>query len=183
MPEPIRQTPQGTLPYDAYLQIENIPGESTDAIHTGWIEIKQFSLVLNQKVSSSFSASGAPASGQADLGYFTIGKEIDKTSPKLALALCKGEAIKVVTLEICTQTGDKQPYWKIMLSNCIIAAIHLTADPVPASTEALAISKPVEWVSFAYGRIEWTYTELDHDTGKVKGSIAAHWDRKSNTGG
>jgi len=42
---------------------------------------------------------------------------------------------------------------------------------------------PLEEVSFNYGKIEWTYTETDHRTGKPKGDVKAHWDLVANRGG
>jgi glutamyl-tRNA reductase len=41
---------------------------------------------------------------------------------------------------------------------------------------------PLEEVSFNYGKIEWTYTETDHATGKPKGDVKANWDLKANKG-
>ena len=175
--------PVGSLPYDAYLQVDAHPGECTDAKHSDWIEVKQYRHNLDQKVAASFSGSGAPASGQADHSYFWVCKEIDKASAKLAKSCLSGDAIKEITLELCTQTGEKSPFYKVKLENAIVAAIHTVASPVPSTGEALAISKPCEWIGFAYGKIEWTYTEMDHETGAKKGDVVSHWNRKDNTGG
>lgn len=175
--------PLGTLPYNAYLQIADHPGECTDSKHTDWIEVLQYKHVINQKIAASFSASGAPTSGQADHSYFYVCKEIDKTSPKLALSLLNGAAIDEAVLEVCTQTGEKTTFMAVKLNKLVVADIQTLAMSVPATDGALPVSKPVEWVGLAYGQIEWTYTELDHETGAIKGDIVAHWNRKENTGG
>jgi type VI secretion system secreted protein Hcp len=50
----------------------------------------------------------------------------------------------------------------------------------PAGEEILL---PLEEVTFAYSRIEWTYTETDPVTGEPKGDIKAYWDLVANNGG
>jgi type VI secretion system secreted protein Hcp len=41
---------------------------------------------------------------------------------------------------------------------------------------------PHEEVSFAYGKIAWTYTETDHSTGKPKGDVKGQWSCITNSG-
>jgi type VI secretion system secreted protein Hcp len=42
--------------------------------------------------------------------------------------------------------------------------------------------RPIEEVSFAYGQINWTYTEYD-EGGMPMGNVEAHWDIELDTGG
>ena len=175
--------PVGVLPYDAYLHIPDHPGECSDSKHTEWIEVKQYRHDIDQKIAASYSASGAPTSGQADHSFFWFCKEIDKTTPKLLLSMLNGKAIPEAKLEICAQTGDKQTFLAVTMKNLVVAAVRTLAIPVPEPGESLQISKPCEWVGLAYAQIEWVYTVLDHETGAVKGQIVSHWDRKNNTGG
>ena len=175
--------PIGKLPYDAYLEIADHPGESTDSQHTEWVDVKQFRHDIDQKISGSFAGSGAPTAGEATHGYFWVCKEVDKTSPKLRLTMLQGSVIDKIVLHVCTQSGEKQTYLEVTMENCVVGSIHMLATPLPPEIEALPISKPCEWVGFAYGKVEFNYTEMDAETGATKGSIVSHWNRKDNTGG
>jgi type VI secretion system secreted protein Hcp len=53
----------------------------------------------------------------------------------------------------------------------------------PGGASQGAENLPLEEVTFSYGKIEWTYTETDHKTGKPKGDIKSHWDLVANKGG
>jgi type VI protein secretion system component Hcp len=44
-------------------------------------------------------------------------------------------------------------------------------------------ARPIEEISLRYGRIDWSYTEVDPMTSKPKGNVEAYWDLESNTGG
>jgi type VI secretion system secreted protein Hcp len=52
----------------------------------------------------------------------------------------------------------------------------------PGGSSKGADQVPLEEVSFAYGKIAWTYTETDHETGKGKGDVKAQWDCTANSG-
>jgi type VI secretion system secreted protein Hcp len=165
------------MAFDAFLKIETIPGESTDAKHEEWIEILSYQHGVSQPASGSVSSGGARTAERCNHENFKVVKALDKASPKLALACCNGEHIKEVTVELCRATKDKTRYMQYKMSDVIVAAANPTGDA--RGEEAL----PSEEVSFNYARIEWTYTLTDHKTGKPAGDISAHWDRESNTGG
>lgn len=165
------------MAFDAFLKIGTIPGESTDDKHKEWIEILSFRHGVEQPASGSPSDRGGRSSGRVNHDQFSITKALDKASPKLALACCNGEHIQEIQIELCRATGDKQPYMNYKLSDVIVSSVSPLGD---ATAEE---SLPLEDVSFSYGKIEWTYTETDHQTGAAKGDVAAHWDLVKNKGG
>jgi type VI secretion system secreted protein Hcp len=162
------------MAYDAFLKIDGIPGESTDDKHKDWIEILSFSQGVSQMATSSAS-SGGRAAARCNHADFSITKNLDKASPKLALFCCNGTHIQKVKVELCRATGDKQKYMEYVLSDVIVS--HWTPGGSAQGGEHL------EQVGFNYGKIEWTYTETDHKTGKPKGDVKAHWDLIANKGG
>ncbi|MCR9198855.1 MAG: type VI secretion system tube protein Hcp [Planctomycetaceae bacterium] len=165
------------MAFDAFLEVDGIPGESTDDKHADWIEVKSFNHDITLPISGSSSSGGGRASERADHGTFTIVKELDKASPKLALMCCNGTNIAKVTLELCRAGGDKQKYMVYELTDVVVQ--HWDTDGAPESEGQL----PVEKVSFVYGKISWTYTQLDGKTGQPKGDISADWDQTTNSGG
>ena len=165
------------MAFDAFLKIDGIPGESTDDKHKDWIEILSYSHGLSQPAAGARSTGGAASAERCNHQDFSIVKVLDKASPKLALYCCNGTHIKSVKLELCRATGDKQKYMEYLMSDVIVSSVR------PGGSAQGGETLPLEEVSFNYGKIEWSYTETDHQTGKPKGDVKAHWDLVHNRGG
>lgn len=163
------------MAFDGFLKLTTIPGESTDGKHSDWIEILSFNHSVSQPSSGSVSSGGGRSAERCDHADFTITKKLDKATAKLALACCNGEHIKEATVELCRSGGDKLKYMEYKMSDVIVRSVS------PMGTNNADI--PIEQVSFAYGKIEWTYTETDHKTGAKKGDIKGFWDLHTNKGG
>ncbi len=164
------------MAFDAFLKISTVPGESTDDKHKDWIEILSFHWGIIQPSSGSRSSGGAASAERANHSDLSIVKTLDKASPKLFLACCKGEHIPSVKLELCRATGDKQKYMEYLLTDVIVSGVR------PGGAAQGGESLPLEEVSFNYGKIELSYTETDHKTGKPKGDVKANWSTVENKG-
>ena len=159
---------------DAFLQIEGIPGESTDEKHKDWIEILSYSHGVAQSGAGSRSSGGAATSGKCSHQDFSIVKTLDKASPTLNAFCSNGTHIDKITLELCRATGDKQPYMVYKLVDSVISSVNV---------DGKGGGIPTETVTFNYGSIYWTYMETDHKTGKKKGEIKKFWNLVHNKGG
>lgn len=156
-----------------FLSVAGIPGESIDENHADWIDVLSFSHGISQPTGGLTTTRSI---GRSEHGDFTITKELDKSSPKLALACCSGQHITEVVIEVCrADTGDK--YMAYTLTDVIVSSISQNG----ASQGAEA--RPIEEVSLRYGRIDWTYTERDPITSAAKGNVEAYWDLETDTGG
>jgi type VI secretion system secreted protein Hcp len=166
------------MPFDTFLKLSTIPGESTDDKHKDWIEVLSFSWGVSQGAGGAArSTGGAATGGRTDHQDFSITKYLDKASPKLFLACSNGEHIPEVTLALHRATGDKQKYMEYKMSDVLISSVS------PGGSSQGADSLPLEQVSFNYGKIELTYTATDHKTGKAAGDVKAHWSLVENKGG
>ncbi len=165
------------MAFDCFLKIATIDGESTDEKHVNWIEVQSFHHGVSQPTSGAASDAGNRNSGRVDHDNFTVVKTLDKASPKLALACCKGEHIKEVIVELCRAGGDKQKYMEYKLEDVTVQSVS------PMASKNGDTSVPLETLTFAYGKITWTYTETDHKTGKAKGNVSSNWDLSANKGG
>lgn len=132
---------------------------------------------LSQPGSGSVSSGGARTAERCDHQDFSVVKSLDKASPKLNLFCCNGKHIATIKMELCRATEDKQKYMEYMLSDVIISSVR------PGGSSQGGEALPLEEVSFNYGKIEWTYTETDHKTGKPAGDVKANWDLVTNKGG
>lgn len=164
------------MAFDCFIKIDGVPGESTDDKHKDWIEVLSYSHGLSQPASGSVSSGGSRSAERCDHQDFSVVKTLDKASPKLALFCCNGSHVKNVTVELCRAGGDKQPYMKYLMNDVIISSVR------PGGSAQGGETLPLEEVSFNYGKIQWTYTETDHKTGKPKGSVETHWDLHINKG-
>lgn len=161
---------------DMFLKISTVPGESTDDKHKDWIEVLSFHWGVSQRSSGARSSGGAASAERTDHTDFSIVKSLDKASPKLFLASCKGEHIPEVKLEICRATGDKTKYMEYKMTDVIVAGVR------PGGAAQGSESLPLEEVSFNYGEIELVYTATDHKTGKPAGDVKGKWSVVANKG-
>jgi len=156
---------------DMFLKIEGIDGESTDAAHEKWIEVVSYSLGVAQPV-SGVSATGGRTGGRADFQDLSIVKTIDNATPDLNIYCAKGQHIPKIELELCLATGDKHTFMKYEIEDCIVTSIA----PGGAKDDEI---KPTEAVTFAYGKIKWEYTPIDH-TGAPGASTDRTWNLETN---
>jgi len=162
------------MAFDAFLQIDGIPGESTDDAHADWIEVQSFSVGITQTTSGSASSGGGASAERADFQDFSIVKALDKASPKLAVACADGTHISEVVLALCRAGGDKVQYMEYKMSDCIVSSVR------PGGSSQGGEALPLEEVSFNFGKIEWTYTQQKRADGSGGGNVAAGWDLEKN---
>jgi len=165
------------MAFDCFLKIKEVPGESTDEKHQEWIEVLSYSHGLSQPSSGAASSGGGRSAERCDHQDFSVVKTLDKTSPKLNLFCSNGTHIGEVKMELCRAATDKQKYMEYVMNDVIVASVR------PGGSAQGGEALPLEEVSFNYGKITWTYTETDHKTGKPGGTVEAHWDLTTNTGG
>lgn len=156
---------------DLFLKIDGIDGESTDDAHDKWIEVMSYSLGVSQPV-SGVSATGGRTGGRADFQDLTITKTIDNSTPDLNIKCASGEHVPKIELELCLATGDKHTFMKYTLEDCIVTSIS------PGGSTG-GETKPLENVSFAYGKIKWEYTPIDH-TGAPGSATDRTWNLEKN---
>jgi len=163
------------MAFNAFLKIKDIPGECTDEKHKDWIEILSFSHGVSQPASGSVSGTGGLSGGRADHADFTISKLLDKASPKLALFCCNGGHIGEVTVEICRATGEQSKFMEYKLTDTMIRNVSVSGSKGGED-------RPSEALSFAYSKIDWSYSDFD-SKGKQKTNVIHKWDLTANKGG
>ena len=161
--------------YKVFCRIEGIDGESTDRDHENWIDVLSFHHDISQP--DPEPGGGGHRAGRSEHEDFYIAKHLDKTSPKLALACCNGEHIPEVKLELCRSGEENQTFMEYEMQDVLVTSVS------PCGTSEGEEGLPVEGVSFRYGKITFTYTEIDPRSGAPRGRITTHWDVEQNTGG
>lgn len=158
------------MAFDAYIEIEGIPGEALDAAYKDCIEITGYGFGMHQSTSATASSSGGASSGRTSLSDFTFTKALDKASCKIIETVCAGKHLKEVILSLHRAGGDKVKYFEITLEEVIISNYSQNAND----------GIPTETVSLNYGRIKTTYTQQKRSDGTGAGNVSGGWDRINN---
>ena len=145
-----------------------IDGECTDAGHVDWIELSSYSHGVSQPV-SGVSFTGGMTGGRADFQDMTFVKTLDKATPLLNIACCKGTHIPEIILELCLATGEKHVFTRYTLTDSVITSVVAGGDSRGQEV------KPIETVKVAYSKIKWEYTPID-----AKGSPGSASDKTWN---
>jgi len=163
------------MAFDAYLNVEGIPGEATDSGHEKWITIKGFSHMVSMAMTEE-RHDGGPGPGQrSDHGQFCIEKRLDSTTPTLSLYCCQGKSIGTVKVDLCRTIGGKPvTYMQYEMTDVFITRV------APQGRFEQGGSMPPEEVTFNYGKIVWKYTHTDQKTGAKGKDVETNWNIITN---
>jgi len=157
-----------------FVNIDVIPGESTNANHINWIDAFAYSIGVTHPASVG-SAGGAGAS-KPEFSPVTIVKQIDKASPKLYETCAKGTRIKKVTIDFY-EGGAK--VLVVLLADAFITSVEAVTPELtsmPAVTSApISVLQLQEKLSLTFSRISWTYYPAKG------GSVQGCWDVASGS--
>ncbi|MDH3307089.1 MAG: type VI secretion system tube protein Hcp [Acidimicrobiia bacterium] len=150
-----------------FVTIPGIPGESLDKDHPAAIDVLNFSWGLTN--------SGLPAAKKASPPSFsdlTIAKEIDRSTPKLALACATGQKLSEVLLDETASFTDegRVTYLTVHLWDAVVSEVSETSG---------GEEPPSDVISFVFPKVEVVYTLLD-SKGKKKGTERFGWDLVKN---
>ncbi|MCY2988639.1 MAG: type VI secretion system tube protein Hcp [Planctomycetota bacterium] len=156
-----------------FIKFDGIEGEANDKDHKGWTDLQSFSWGLHK--------AGAGATGQTRRrGVVTVEdvvctKEYDKSSPKLAEAICLGKVFPKVEIHDSTTYGDgnRAVFLKYELKNVMVSSMNTSAA---GSGDAV----PTDSFSLNFEEVKQTYVEYDAKGGK-KGNIEMTWKVEEGT--
>lgn len=150
----------------AYIKFDGIDGEAQDKDHQAWSDLVSF----GQGISKPGMGTGATRRrGDVILDDIQLTKELDKSSPKIAEAVCKGKVFPKVEIHLTASYTDagRVTYYAYELTN-----VQVTSYNISGSGQAEDV--PMESMSANFEEIKVTYTETD-SKGKNKGNIEYSW--------
>jgi len=165
--------------FDCFLQIDGIPGESTDDKHKDWIELLSYDHKVVQPTSATRSSAGGGSTGRSQHHDYVITKYVDKASPKLFEAVASGKHFSKAKIEICRAGGSQVKFMEITLEEVIISRVQqesFSAETANIPKEKIIENFPTESVSLNYGKIEWVYTQQKRKDGSGGGNVTAKYD-------
>ncbi len=149
-----------------FIKFDGIDGEAKDKDHKNWTDLLSFSWGLTK--------AGEGATGQTRRrGVVTVHdisctKEYDKSSPKLAEAICSGKVFPKVEIHDTATYGDARAvFMKFELKN-----VSVTSQSMSAAGGGDAV--PTEAFSLNFEEVKQTYVEYDQK-GKKLGNVEMQW--------
>ncbi|PWT82660.1 MAG: type VI secretion system tube protein Hcp [Blastocatellia bacterium] len=158
------------MPFDSFLKVATVPGESTDDKHPEWIEVLSYTWASSHAQSATEEGGGQ----RVEISDFSVVKQLDKASPRLFLLCATGETIADATLEICKAAGEKQKFMTYKMSGVLVVSVK------PGGSGKSGDALPLEEISFRFSKIELEYIPIDK-MGKPQPPVLAGWDVAKNT--
>ena len=148
-----------------YIKFDGIDGEFQDKDHKNWSVLESFSQSLHK--TGGGKTGSTRRGGDVQFEDIHVGKEVDKSSPKLAEAVAKGKVFSKVEIHITASYTDagRMTYYAYELKN-----VQVTSYQVGGNGD----SRPTEQMSLNFEEIKVTYTECDN-AGKKKGNVEYNW--------
>jgi type VI secretion system secreted protein Hcp len=145
-----------------FLKIDGIPGESRDAKHKEWIDIRTWD--WSQSGPGSGAASqGGRASQRPVFQNVKVTMQTGKHSPKLLRANAEGFHFKEVRLEVMR---DNQVNWlEIKLNDCVISSYD----------QVWSAQGFMDKTSINFGKVVFTYIEQKRPGGSGGGKVDGGW--------
>jgi type VI secretion system secreted protein Hcp len=141
---------------DFFLDIPDIPGESTDDKFKGKIDLISWS--WGEANSGTAQSGGGGGSGKVSAQDFHFVKKMDKSSPLIAQSCATGKHFAKGQL-ICRKAGGNQlVYFTTDFTEFLISSYQVGAS---SGSEEV----PTEQVSLNFSKVLWAYTIQDEKGG------------------
>ncbi len=156
------EVPAGAKPYGGFIKFAGVNGEAQENGYVGWSNLLGFEQALSIPTTG---AGGGRIRSDVIVEDIKCTKELDKASPKLAEACCKGDSFADVTIHLMADYGDsgKVTYYEYELEGVRIVSYSV-------GTEDTQTQEPVETIILKATRMTVIYTEYD-DMGTSKGEV------------
>lgn len=160
------------MAFDAFLKLDGVTGESSKTNHKGEIEILSFSFGASNPTSAAHGT--GMATGKVSLSDFSVMKTTDKASTTLFLNCCTGKHFSTANVALQKSTGGEtgEVYLQYDFTEVYVSSIQWSGS-------AGGDDKPMESVSFAYGKVKILYKPQD-SAGKLGSQVVAGFDQVAN---
>jgi type VI secretion system secreted protein Hcp len=146
-----------------YIRFEDIEAEASQPEHKNW----SGALVFIQSYTTPTDGS-ENANKPAAFDEITIVKTIDKASPRIAEAVCKGQVFRTVEIHLTASSGAQDvTYFAYELRN-----VKITSYLVYAAADSQDV--PQEQITLSFEQLKAAYTELD-SSGNSKSRTEYTW--------
>lgn len=152
-----------------YMKIESVNGESKDATHKDWTDIKSFSWGATQP--GSMSTGGGGGTGKASFNDLYVRTRIDRAAPAVLRHCATGKHLNKVELSICKAGGEQIEYSRITLEDVLVTSVQYSGAQ---DGDAMMVS-----YAFQAAKVKQQYWEQTDKGGRGAESVIGY-DIKQN---
>jgi type VI secretion system Hcp family effector len=151
-------------PVEGFVKIGDFEGAADDPQHQGWSPLLGLHAAVTRATGSFISSSQQV--GSTRFSDVTVAKCFDGASPKSQQACASGQKLQKVQIHVCSEVGGKpRVTTEIELSDVLVTRHEVTG------VTGLGDGRQMELVSFAFGKISWTFNKMD-GKGTAQGKVA-----------
>ena len=164
------------MAFDTFMQIgspSDVPGESTDSKHAGWIEIYSFSLGASNPVTVGSGSTGL-SGGKVSVSSFNCMKKTELSSPVLFDACATGKHFPTAKVILRKAGGTALEYLTYEFGDVMIESIQWSGSSGGDDT-------PSESLSIAFGKVTITYEQQASADGSEGKKVVKSYDSTTNT--
>lgn len=154
---------------DAFLKVDGIKGESTDAFHKDEIELVGWSWGASEVF--IVSGGGGTVGGKPKFTDLVVTKHVDKASPKLLRACLKVTHISEVVLTQRKAGSGKVNFLVITLKDALVTSLN--------DVDSEATARPTETVQFNFAKIIYEVIP-QKPNGQPDTPVIVRWDVAAN---
>ncbi|MDR2153894.1 MAG: type VI secretion system tube protein Hcp [Burkholderiaceae bacterium] len=154
---------------DMFMKIEGVSGESKDANHKDWTDIKSFEWGATQP--GSMVSGGGGGVGKASLDDLSVEALLDKAAPAILKNCIAGKHLNKVEISACKAGGQQIEYTRITLEEVMITGVRYLSDPKIDAVRVL--------YSFQAAKVKQQYWEQT-DKGGKGAETQVGWNIKEN---
>ena len=135
-----------------YMNWDGVPGDVTEANHTGWIELTSFQWGIGRGIGSAMSGQASRESSIPSVSEVVVTKRMDKASPGLWTDSVAGQLNTTVKIEFTTTSkGATETFLSYEFDNTGLSGYSVSSGG----------DMPTESLSLNFTKMSWTYTGMD----------------------
>ena len=157
-----------------FLQVNGIPGESTEDLHMNWIDIDAFA--WSEAMASLGSAVSGRSAGKLNMTAFHFAMTTNKASVMLFLACATGRIIPQATFDVCKPATEAG---LVVFLQFEFVGVTIASYSIAGSTP---LDRPIDEFSIAFSKITMTYWQIMSD-GALGPKVTAYYDLIAGRGG
>ncbi len=158
------------MPFDAFLKLDGIAGESTDAKHKNEIEVLSFGFGVTRP--GTPGSGGGAGGGKAQFNDFFFTASTQMSTPNLLLAAAAGTHLKSAVLSVRRASGGKQEFLKWTLSDVQVTSLQTGGS-------AAGDAQPVDSVALNFRKLAVEYRPVS-PKGALGPPVKTGWDLAKN---
>ena len=106
---------------DMFMRIEGVNGESKDANHKDWTDIKSFTWGAEQ--TGTMNTGGGGGAGKVNFDDLTVVAAIDKAAPTVLKNCAVGQHLGKVEISVCKAGGSQIEYSRTTLEDVLVTSV------------------------------------------------------------